>query len=354
MSSNNNAPETQLSSPRQSPLKPHSPEEISGNGKQENKAPSKLSAIIEVLGFPGFILAGSALAFFFPAPFTPLTDYITYFLMIIMFAMGLTLTIPDFKQVAKRPLAILVGVIAQFVIMPLLAIAVAKVLGLNPALAVGLLMLGSVPGGTSSNVIAYLARGDVALSVAMTSVSTLVSPIMTPFLMLVLADAHTEVDGLGMAWSLCQTVLLPVVGGLIIRFVADSFINKILPILPWISILGIGGVVFGAVAKNAESLAHIGLIVFVAVIIHNVLGYVLGFFAGQLVGMPTAGKRTVAVEVGTQSEGLSSGMAAKFFTPEAALPGAVAAVVHNITGAIYVTICRKLDEGKESSKSASV
>ena len=143
------------------------------------------------------------------------------------------------------------------------------------------------------------------------------------------------------------------VGGLIIRFVADSFINKILPILPWISILGIGGVVFGAVAKNAESLAHIGLIVFVAVIIHNVLGYVLGFFAGQLVGMPTAGKRTVAVEVGTQSAGLSSGMAAKFFTPEAALPGAVAAVVHNITGAIYVAICRKLDKGEEASESAS-
>ena len=142
MSSNNNAPETQPSSPRQSPLKPHSPKEISGNGEQENKAPSKLSAMIEVLGFPGFILAGSALAFFFPAPFTPLTDYITYFLMIIMFAMGLTLTIPDFKQVAKRPLAILFGVIAQFVIMPLLAIAVAKALGLNPALAVGLLMLG--------------------------------------------------------------------------------------------------------------------------------------------------------------------------------------------------------------------
>lgn len=131
MSSNNNTPETQPSSPRQSPLKPHSPEEISGNGGQENTAPSKLSAMIEVLGFPGFILAGSALAFFFPAPFTPLTDYITYFLMIIMFAMGLTLTIPDFKQVAKRPLAILFGVIAQFVIMPLLAIAVAKVLGLN-------------------------------------------------------------------------------------------------------------------------------------------------------------------------------------------------------------------------------
>lgn len=307
---------------------------------------SKAAATFEVLAFPAFILAGSALAFYFPSPFLPLTGYITYCLMIIMFGMGLTLTIPDFKQVLKRPLAIFFGVIAQFVIMPLLAIAVAKVLGLNPALAVGLLMLGSVPGGTSSNVIAYLSRCDVALSVAMTSISTLVSPIMTPFLMLMLADAHTEVDGWGMAWSLCQTVLLPVIGGLFIRFVADSFINKILPVLPWVSILGIGGVVFGAVAKNAEALAKIGLIVFVAVIVHNVLGYALGYLAGQFVGMPTSAKRTVAVEVGTQSAGLSSGMAAKFFTPEAALPGAVAAVVHNITGAIYVAICRRLDEKK--------
>lgn len=349
MSSTTPPSSTKSPAPDHSPQNPHSDQIPSGNdvGPDEtSNQPSKTSALIEVLGFPGFILAGSALAFFFPAPFTPLTNYINYFLMIIMFAMGLTLTIPDFKQVAKRPLAILFGVIAQFVIMPLLAIAVAKMLGLNPALAVGLLMLGSVPGGTSSNVIAYLARGDVALSVAMTSVSTLVSPIMTPFLMLMLADAHTEVDGLGMAWSLCQTVLLPVIGGLAIRFVADKFIDQILPILPWISILGIGGVVFGAVAKNAESLAHIGLIVFVAVIVQNILGYVLGFLAGRLVGMPTSGKRTLAVEVGTQSAGLASGMSAKFFTPEAALPGAVAAVVHNITGAIYVAICRKLDEDK--------
>lgn len=321
------------------PENPNTPAANTSNSAQS----ATVAATVEVLAFPAFILAGSALAFFFPAPFMPLTDYITYFLMIIMFGMGLTLTLPDFQQVARRPAAIFFGVAAQFVIMPLLAIGVATLLGLNPALAVGLLMLGSVPGGTSSNVIAYLARGDVALSVAMTSVSTLLSPIMTPFLMLTLADARTDVDGWGMAWTLCQTVLLPVVGGLAIRYVANSFINAILPILPWISIAGIGGVVFGAVAKNAASLATIGLIVFAAVIIHNVAGYLLGYLAGRSVKMSTPEQRTLAVEVGTQSAGLSSGMAAKFFSPEAALPGAVAAVVHNITGAIYVAITRRLD-----------
>ncbi len=185
------------------------------------------SAAIAVTGFPLFILAGAILAFFFPAPFLPLANYITYFLMIIMFAMGLTLTIPDFKEIARRPWPVFVGVVAQFVIMPLLAVAVAKLLGLNEMLTLGLLMLGSVPGGTSSNVIAYLAKGDVALSVAMTSVSTLVSPIMTPLLMLWLAGQTTEVDAAGMAWSLAQTVLLPVIGGLIIRYFFDGFVEKI-------------------------------------------------------------------------------------------------------------------------------
>ncbi|AGF73140.1 bile acid:sodium symporter family protein [Corynebacterium halotolerans] len=311
------------------------------------------SAAIAVTAFPLFILAGTALAFFFPAPFLPLSGYITYFLMIIMFAMGLTLTIPDFREIARRPLPVLLGVIAQFVIMPLSAILVARVLGLNPALAVGLLMLGSVPGGTSSNVITYLAKGDVALSVAMTSVSTLLSPIITPMLMLLLADTRTDVDGWGMALTLVQTVLLPVVGGLAIRYFADKWIGLVTPVLPWISILGIGGVVFPAVAGNAERLASVGLIVFAAVLAHNVFGYALGYVAGRVFGLPGSANRTMAVEIGTQSAGLASGMSAKFFSPEAALPGAVAAVLHNITGAVYASIARKFPLPEEEKGEAA-
>lgn len=311
------------------------------------------SAAIAVTAFPLFILVGTAVAFFFPAPFEPLSDYITYFLMIIMFGMGLTLTLPDFKEIARRPWPILLGVIAQFVIMPLGAVLVARMLGLNEALAVGLLMLGSVPGGTSSNVITYLAKGDVALSVAMTSMSTLISPIVTPMLMLFLADTRTDVDGLGMAISLVQTVLLPVIGGLAIRYFADKWINLITPILPWISILGIGGVVFPAVATNAERLAAVGLIVFVAVLLHNVFGYVLGYFAGRIFRLPESANRTMAVEIGTQSAGLASGMSAKFFSPEAALPGAVAAVLHNITGAVYASIVRRFPLPEEKATTVS-
>ncbi|MGP6172651.1 bile acid:sodium symporter family protein [Corynebacterium sp. A21] len=308
------------------------------------------AAAIAVTGFPVFILIGTAIAFMFPATFAPLTSYINLFLMVIMFSMGLTLTIPDFKMVAKRPLPILLGVVAQFVIMPILAVIVAKALNLNPALAVGLLMLGAVPGGTSSNVITFLARGDVALSVSMTSVSTLISPIMTPMLMLLLADTRTDVDGLGMAWTLCQTVLLPVIGGLVIRVIAGNLVDKILPILPWLSILGIGGVVFGAVGANAERLASVGLIVFVAVLLHNVFGFVLGYFTGKVFGFPETANRTMAAEIGTQSAGLASGMSAKFFSAEAALPGAVAAVVHNITGAIFSAIMRRIPLKEENVK----
>lgn len=298
------------------------------------------SATLIVVAFPAFILIGAIAAFLFPATFAPLTNYINLFLTIIMFTMGLTLTVPDFQMVLKRPLPVFIGVVAQFVIMPVLAVLVAKMMGLNPALAVGLLMLGSVPGGTSSNVIAFLCRGDVALSVTMTSVSTMVSPIMTPILMLLLSGTATEVDGAGMAWSLVQTVLLPVIIGLTLRVFLSRWINRIMPVLPWLSILGIGGVVFGAVANNAERLLSVGLIVFVAVIVHNVLGYMLGYYTGRLFRFSEPVNRTMAIEIGTQSAGLASGMAGRFFSPEAALPGAVAAVVHNITGAVYTAIVR--------------
>lgn len=306
------------------------------------EAAEERSAAIAVWAFPAFILVGAVLAFFFPEPVKPVAAYITPALTFIMFCMGLTLTIPDLKGVARRPWPIAIGVVAQFVIMPLAAVVVAKLLGLNPALAIGLLMLGSVPGGTASNVVAYLAKGDVALSVAMTSVSTLLSPLVTPVIMLVLANAETPVDGPGIAWMLAQTVLFPVIGGLLIRFFFNSFVDRILPALPWLSILGIGVVVFPSVAKASEKLVNVGLIVFVAVVLHNLLGYVLGYFAARVLKMPQAACRTTAIEVATQSAGLASGMSAKFFAPEAAIPGAIAAVWHNVAGALFAFVARKL------------
>lgn len=335
---------------------PHEPAGAPGPGDARpstGNSAEERSAAIAVIAFPTFILLGAILAFFVPEPFVPIGDYITYALMVIMFCMGLTLTLPDLGLVARRPWPIAIGVVAQFVIMPLAAVAVAKMLGLNPMLAIGLLMLGSVPGGTDSNVVAYLAKGDVALSVAMTSVSTLLSPIVTPIIMLLLAGEQTPVNGGGIAWTLAQTVLIPVVGGLVIRVLFDRFVDKILPILPWLSILGIGAVVFPAVAKSAETLKTVGLLVIGAVILHNLIGYVFGYAAARIFKLPPEACRTTAIEVATQSAGLASGMSGKFFAPEAAIPGAVAAVWHNIAGAIFAAFSRKSAERRQRAEAAA-
>lgn len=257
------------------------------NGAENTNATNaseERSATIAVWAFPAFILIGAGLALASPDTFTPLAAHISTMIAIIMLCMGLTLTLPDFALVIKRPMPIFIGVLAQFVIMPLGAVAVAKLLGLNPMLAVGLLMLGSVPGGTTSNVVSYLAKGDVALSVTMTSVSTILSPIVTPVIMLLLAGEETPVDGKSMAWSLVQTVLLPVIGGLVIRVIFDRIVQFLLPVLPWLSIIAIGGVVFPAVAKSSETLMNVGVTVLVAVIIHNLIGYILGYFAARATG----------------------------------------------------------------------
>ncbi|AKK03661.1 bile acid:sodium symporter family protein [Corynebacterium epidermidicanis] len=298
------------------------------------------SATLAVAAFPLIILVGAVVAFFFPAPFVPMAQYITYMLMVIMFTMGLTLTVPDFQEILRRPIPIVIGVLAQFIVMPLGAVAVAKAFNFNPQLAVGLLMLGSVPGGTASNVIAYLAKGDVALSVAMTSVSTMLAPFVTPLLMLGLAGAETDVNASAMAISLMKSVLIPVTAGLVINFFAERWVAKILPILPWLSIFAILMVVLPNVAKNSAKLATVGLLVVLAVILHNMLGYLLGYVAARVTRQPVEACRTTAIEVGTQNSGLATGMAAQFFSAEAALPSAVASVLHNVNGAIYAALVR--------------
>ena len=242
---------------------------------------------------------------------------------------------------AKRPLPIFLGVVCQFAIMPTSAVLVAKLLGLSDATTVGLILLGSVPGGTASNVMAYLAKGDVALSVAMTSVSTLVSPIMTPLLMLWLAGETAEVDGAGMMWSLVQTVFIPVGLGLLLRVIASKAVDKVLPALPWVAIAGIGGVVMAVVSKSQDKLVTVGLVVFAGVVIQNLIGFLFGYYSAKLARQREAAARTTAIEVATQNSGLASALALQFFTPEAALPGVVAAVWANVTGAIFAAIVRR-------------
>lgn len=287
--------------------------------------------------FPLLIIAGAVLALLAPGTFAPLGAGVTYALMVIMFGMGLTLTLPDFALVVKRPLPVVAGVIFQFAFMPLLALGIAWVLQLPPALAAGLILVGSVPGGTSSNVVTYLARGDVALSVTMTSISTLLSPLLTPLLTLWLAGQYLPVPAGDMAWSIVQIVLIPVVGGILLRLLLTRVVEAVQPALPWISVLGITYVVIAVVAGSHDVLASAGVLLLLGVVVHNLCGYGIGYAAAALTRAPVPTRRAISVEVGMQNSGLAAGLGGAHFSPEAALPGAIFSVWHNISGGLLAS-----------------
>ncbi|GFZ87593.1 bile acid:sodium symporter family protein [Nesterenkonia alkaliphila] len=298
---------------------------------------SPRSAKLAVTVFPLLIISGAAIALLAPATFTPLGAGVTYALMVIMFGMGLTLTLPDFLLVIKRPLPILAGVAFQFGFMPLLAFGIAWALQLPPALAAGLILVGSVPGGTSSNVVTYLARGDVALSVTMTSISTLLSPLLTPLLALWLAGQYLPVPAGDMAWDIVRIVLIPVIGGLVLRLLLPKLVQAVQPALPWISVLGITYVVVAVVSGSHEVLASAGALLLLGVVLHNLLGYGVGYGAAMLTRAPVPTRRAISVEVGMQNSGLAAGLGGTHFSAEAALPGAIFSVWHNISGGLLAS-----------------
>lgn len=302
------------------------------------------SAYIASLGFPVLVIIGGVIGFLGGDDLSAATSGWTNWLLgLIMFGMGLTLKPGDFVLVVKRPLPVVVGVVAQFVIMPLAALLVVWVLGLPSAIAAGVVLVGCAPGGTASNVVSYLARGDLALSVAMTSVSTLLAPLLTPLLTLWLAGQYMPLDAGSMAVSIVQVVLVPVIAGLLFRFLLPRLIEKILPALPWISVVAIAAVVAIVVSGNRDNLLEAGLLVLVAVVLHNTLGLALGYGAGKVTGRPVPVRRTMAIEVGMQNSGLAAGLAAQHMEPMSALPGAIFSVWHNLSGAVFAALCRASD-----------
>lgn len=290
------------------------------------------SAKVAVTVFPLIILGALVGGLIFPDAAAPLVSGVNYALMVIMFGMGLTLTLPDFAVVARRPWPIILGVLLQFIVMPLSAFFVTWAFHLDPALAVGVILVGCAPGGTASNVVAYLAKGDVALSVAMTSVSTLLSPLVTPILTKYLAGQYMPVDAPAMAKSIMMIVFIPVVLGLIVRRLMPRFVATVLPALPWMSVLGISYAVLGLVGASSERILSGGLLVLAVVIVHNALGLGLGYGVARISGVGESAARTTAIEVGMQNSGLAAGLGAQYFTPEAAVPGAIFSVWHNVSG----------------------
>lgn len=293
----------------------------------------------------------TAVALFLPSSFAWIdTSAITPMLGVVMFGMGLTLRPSDFRPVLQHPKDILVGELAQFLIMPSLAWLLCKLLSLPEELALGVILVGCCPGGTASNVICYLAKGDVALSVAMTGVSTLLAPIMTPALVWLLAGESVEVDVAGMFLSIVQVVIVPIVLGVAANHYFQRTTRRIVPLLPMISTLSIAFIIGIIVAHNATSILTCSLIVAVAVILHNVFGLVLGYGLSAITGSEPSKRSTIAIEVGMQNSGLATSLAATHFTffPMAAVPGAMFSVWHNFSGSIAAQIFRRQSENQHN------
>ena len=290
------------------------------------------------------VLAAALLAMTFPETFRQVRPTtINYLLGVVMFGMGLTLNLMDFKIVFSRPKDVLIGCLAQFTIMPLVAWALAKLFSLDEALALGVVLVGCCPGGTASNVITYLAKGDLALSVGMTGVSTLLAPLLTPLLTWALAGKSVNVDVVGMLLSILWVVILPIVIGLLVKWLWPKFTERATDYLPAVSSITIALIVAIVIAANADKLLAGGLIIVLVVMLHNLCGLSLGYLIGRLLNLSEPKKRAIAIEVGMQNSGLASSLATLHFAayPLATIPGAIFSVWHNISGALvarYFTI----------------
>ena len=287
------------------------------------------------------VLAAAIVALAAPSAFSGIRPtVINPLLGVIMFGMGMALRLEDFRIVFSRPRDILIGCTAQFTIMPLLAFALSRLFALDEALAVGVVLVGCCPGGTASNVITYLAKGDLALSVGMTATSTILAPVLTPLLVWFLAGKTVDVDVIGMLLSILWVVILPIVAGLIVKWFWPRFTEKATAYLPAVSSLAIAFIVMIIIAANASKLLLGGLIIVVVVILHNLCGLGLGWLIGHLLHLPAAKRKAISIEVGMQNSGLASSLATLHFAayPMATIPGAIFSVWHNISGAIVARL----------------
>ncbi|MGF6805851.1 BASS family bile acid:Na+ symporter [Paraburkholderia sp. Clong3] len=288
--------------------------------------------------FPLWAVLVSVAAYFSPASFSGVAPHVTTLLTIIMLAMGVTLSAGDFLRVFSRPAPVIAGIVLHYLVMPLAAWVIARALRMPPDLTAGMVLVGSVASGTASNVMIYLARGDVALSVTISALSTLVGVFATPLLTRLYVDASIVVDVHGMLMSILQIVALPIVVGLVVNHLFGKLVRKIEPILPLVSMVAIVLIIGAVVGGTQKSIASVGLVVMVGVILHNGIGLLGGYWGGRLLGFDEAVCRTLAIEVGMQNSGLAATLGKLYFTPLAALPGALFSVWHNLSGSLLAGV----------------
>ena len=277
------------------------------------------------------------------------TSWINYLLMVVMFGMGMTLKPESFILVFKRPKDILCGIFAQYTIMPLLAFALSRLFGLDAALTAGVILVGTCPGGTASNVITYFAKGDIALSVSITSVNTMLAPILTPLVTYLLLSTTVEVDVISMLLAIVNVILIPIALGFVLNRFFATATQKMVDLLPVISVVAICMIIATVVAHNAEKIYTCGFLVLSVVILHNLLGYLCGFALGKLLKMEPARVKAFSIEIGMQNSGLATSLASTSFSTLAiaTVPGAIFSVWHNISGAILAEIYRHWDNGEK-------
>lgn len=276
------------------------------------------------------------------------TSYVNTLLGIVMFGMGLTLKPSDFKVVFSRPKDVIIGCIAQFTVMPLLAFGLSKVFQLPTELAVGVILVGTCPGGTSSNVMTYMSGGDVPLSVGMTAVSTILAPFLTPLLTKLYAGQSVDVNVMSMFLSIVKVVIIPILLGFIINHFFKKLTESVVEILPLISTTAIVMIVAAVVAANSAKLMTCGLLIIAVVVLHNICGYLLGYGIGKALKLNETKCRAISIEVGMQNSGLATSLATVHFAqyPLATIPGAVFSVWHNISGAILANFFARTAEKK--------
>ncbi len=297
---------------------------------------------------PLFISAVAVGTYFAPGVFGWVRGYTqTAVLGVIMLTMGMTLKSEDFRILASRPLDMVVGALAQFTFMPLIAWTLVRVLGLPREVGVGLMLVGCCPGGVSSNIMSFLCKGDVAFSVGMTTVSTLAAPLMTPFLMLWLAGESVDVDAVGMFKSILIVTITPIAVGYALNTAFESRrgYREVMKVMPGVAVLGLACIVGGVVSAHGESIVKSGALIFVGVFLHNSLGYVLGYLSGVAARFTQPKRRTISIEVGMQNAGLATVLAGKHFPtmPEAAVASAVSCVWHSVSGALLAGVFNAAD-----------
>ena len=297
--------------------------------------------------FPLAALVLAAAAVQWPTLFIPFKGGITPLLALIMFGMGITLEADDFRRVVRRPAAVAIGVTLQFLIMPAVAWLVARVMGLPSDLTAGMILVGSVSGGTASNVICYLAGADVALSISMTAVSTMLGVVLTPLLTWFYLGRTVDVPVAKMLADIFMIVFLPVAGGLAVNHYLHRLVRPCREYFPLISVGAIVLVIAIIVALNRDRLAQGGLAVLFAVMLHNGIGIATGYGICRLLRLDRIVCRTIAIEVGMQNSGLAVMLASKYFSAAAALPGAIFSIWHNLAGS-FLAACWARGKRSES------